>query len=265
MNFIFLRRAVCAGPVFVFGLGAFTSALSQSATEPPAKPSASAFPCPEKLTYRIEWHSVAAGTAVVQLSKSAPSNWQFDLNLQSAGFVTRLYKVLDTYKSVTTNHFCTLSTFLDAQEGKRHRQGQLTFQPAQHKVNYYEHDLVKNTTARKTLDIAPCTHDVVAALATLRALNLQPGKTAMLPVTDGKKMVNARVDAQAKENITVGGKTYSAIRYEAFLFDDVLYKRRGRLFIWTTDDADHLPVQMRVQLGFPIGTVTLELDKQEKM
>ncbi|HEY1213843.1 MAG TPA: DUF3108 domain-containing protein [Bryobacteraceae bacterium] len=265
MNFLFSRRAVCVGPVLVFGLVAFTSALSQQVTEAPAKQGASGFPCPEKLTYRIEWHSVAAGTAIVQLSKSAPSNWQFDLNLQSAGLVTRLYRVLDTYKSVTTSHFCTLSTSLDAQEGKRHRQAQLTFQPAQHKVNYYEHDLVKNTTERKALDIAPCTHDVVASLATLRALNLQPGKTAMLPVTDGKKMVNARVDAQAKENVTVGGKTYSAIRYEAFLFDNVLYKRKGRLFIWTTDDADRLPVQLRVQLGFPIGTVTLELDKQEKM
>jgi hypothetical protein len=253
-----LRRAVCAGPVLVFGLMAFSSAISQQVTEPPAKQSGSAFPCPEKLTYRIEWHSVAAGTAVVQLSKSAPNNWQFDLNLQSAGLVTRLYKVLDTYKSVTTSHFCTLSTFLDAQEGKRHRQTQLT-------VNYYEHDLVNNMTERKVLDIVPCTHDVVAALATLRALHFQPGKTAMLPVTDGKKMVNARIDAQAKENVTVGGKTYSAIRYEAFLFDNVLYKRKGRLFIWTTDDADRLPVQMRVQLGFPIGTVTLELDKQEKM
>jgi hypothetical protein len=141
----------------------------------------------------------------------------------------------------------------------------MTFQPAQRKVTYYEHDFVKNTTDRRTLDIEPCTHDVVGSLATLRALNLQPGKTAMLPVTDGKKMVNARVDAQAKENVTVGGKTYSVIRYEAFLFDNVLYKRRGRLLIWATDDAARLPIQMRVQLGFPVGTVTLALDRQEKM
>lgn len=248
----------------MIGLAASTSALSPQATEPPARMGAT-FPCPEKLTYRVEWHSVMAGTAVVQLSRTTPSNWQFDLNLQSAGLVTRLYKVMDTYKSVTTSHFCGQSTFLDAQEGKRHRQTQLTFQPVQRKVNYYEHDFVKNTTERKVLDIAPCTHDVVGSLATLRSLDLQPGKTAVLPVTDGKKMVNARVDAQAKENVTVGGKTYSAVRYEAFLFDNVLYKRKGRLFIWATDDADRLPVQLRVQLGFPIGNITLELDKQEKL
>ncbi len=42
-----------------------------------------------------------------------------------------------------------------------------------------------------------------------------------------------------------GGKTYPAIRYEAFVFDDVLYKRKGRLQVWITDDADRLPVMFR--------------------
>jgi hypothetical protein len=45
----------------------------------------------------------------------------------------------------------------------------------------------------------------------------------------------------------------------------VLYKRKGRLFIWLTDDADRTPVQLRFQLGFPIGTISLALDKQQKM
>jgi Protein of unknown function (DUF3108) len=96
-------------------------------------------------------------------------------------------------------------------------------------------------------------------------MNLEPGKSGTLPVTDGKKMVNARIDAQSRENITVGGKTYRTVRYEAFLFDNVLYKRKGRLFIWFTDDADRTPVQFRFQLGFPIGTISLQLDKQEKL
>lgn len=263
MSLLFLRRAICACTILLCGLSTFPSAAQQPAATPAAQ-SAAPFPAPEKLTYLIEWHGVNAGTAVIQLSRAAQNNWQFDLNLHSAGVVSRLYKVWDNYKVISTGHFCALSTFLDAQEGKRHHQTQLTFQTAQHKVDYYEHDLVKNTTVRKELNIAPCTHDVIGALATLRTIDLQPGKTAILPVTDGKKMVNARVAAQAKEKITVGSKTYQTIRYEAFLFDNVLYKRKGRLFLWATDDADRLPVQMRVQLAFPVGTILLQLEKQEK-
>ena len=265
MNFFFLRRTFCAFAALLCGLATFPAEGQQQQPSGTVVPPGIEHLAPsEKLTYLIEWHGVNAGTAVVQHAKIPQDNWQFNLDLESAGLVTRLYRVSDHYKMISTSHFCALSTFLDAQEGKRHRQSQMTFRTAQQKVDYQEHDLVKNTTTRKELSIGPCTHDVVGSLATLRTIDLQPGKTAIVPVTDGKKMVNARVDAQAKEKISVGNKSYQTIRYEAFLFDNVLYKRKGRLFIWITDDADRAPVQMRVQLGFPIGTIQLQLQKQEK-
>jgi hypothetical protein len=104
----------------------------------------------------------------------------------------------------------------------------------------------------------------VGALAAIRAMNLEIGKSDTLPITDGKKIVNARIDAQAKENIAIAGKAYHCIRYEAFLFDNVLYKRKGRLYIWLTDDPDRIPVQLRFHLGFPIGTISVALDKRQK-
>ena len=264
MNLFFPRGAACACTVLCFKLLLPNLAFTQQSAGS-AEGSVAKFPSPEKLTYQLQWHSVDAGTAVVQLSKAAADHWQIGLNLQSAGVVTRLYPVTDSYKVITTDHFCTLSTFLDAQEGKRHRQTQLTFQPVQHKVNFFERNFTKNTTAKSELNVAPCTHDVISSLAILRALHLQPGKTATLPITDGKKLVYAKVEAQAKENVNINGKTYSAIRNEAFLFNNVLYKRKGRLLIWITDDALRLPVQMRVQLNFPIGTITLELEKVEQL
>ena len=77
-------------------------------------------------------------------------------------------------------------------------------------------------------------------------------------------MAPDEIEAQANESISVGGKNYSTVRYEAFVFDDVLYKRKGRLLMWMTDDSEHLPVQFRLLLGFPIGTITVQLDKQQK-
>jgi hypothetical protein len=44
----------------------------------------------------------------------------------------------------------------------------------------------------------------------------------------------------------------------------VLYRRYGHLHIWLTDDARKLPVQIRVRLQFTIGTITLQLEKEEK-
>lgn len=225
----------------------------------------SKYPYPEKLTYRVEWRLITAGTAIVRLSPANPDGWQSTLNLESAGLVTRLYRVLDTYKAVSDQKFCAVSSVLDAQESKRHTVTRLTFANTRHKVEYDERDLLKNTTVKRELDIAPCTYEVAGALAALRATSLEPGKSVSFPITDGKKLAYGKIEAQGKESVNAGGKTYQTTRYEAFLFDNVLYRRKGRLFVWMTDDSDHLPVQFRVQLGFPIGTITLELEKQEKL
>jgi len=223
------------------------------------------FPCPEKLTYHIEWRLVDAGTAVVQQTRDGRQGWNIDLNLQSAGLVSRLYRVFDTYKVTTGERFCGSSAVLDAQEGKKHILTRLTFESSRKRVSYEEQDVAKGVTTKKEFDAPPCTYEVIGALAALRMMPPEPGKAMTVPVTNGKKLVFAKIEAEAKENVNVGGKNYSAIRYEAFLFDNVLYKRKGRLFIWMTDDPEHLPVQLQLHLGFPIGNITVQLDKEEKL
>lgn len=223
------------------------------------------FPYPEKLSYHVEWRFITAGSVTVELARDSAENWQTSLHLETTGLVTRLYKILDTYKASSDARFCGSSAYLDAEEGKRHNTTRLTFENSVHKVDYDERDLVKNSTEKKQMDIAPCTYEITGALASLRGMGLPPGKWATFPITDGKKMAHGKIEAQAKETVNVGGKNYSTVRYEAFLFDNVLYKRKGRLLIWMTDDADRIPVQFRLLMGFPIGTVTVELDKQQKM
>jgi hypothetical protein len=242
-------------------LAALTSLLCLSWVAPAQE---SKFPCPEKLSFRVEWHGITGGLATVTMTKPNADQWQTNLSLESAGMVARLYHVLDKYKTVTSSKFCGASTELDAQEGKHHKYSKLSFDAANHRVDYYEHDLLKNQEVRKQLDTPACTFEITGALEALRAMSLEPGKTITVPLTDGKKFANARIEAQAKENVTIDGKSYPTIRYEAFVFDNVLYKRKGRLQIWITDDAERLPVQMRMQVGFPVGTVNVELEKQEK-
>jgi hypothetical protein len=225
----------------------------------PPKP----FPYREKLEYSIEWRLITAGMAQIDVEPTGP-NWETKLNIESAGMVTRLYRVNDTYRALTNNQFCGIHATLDAEEGKRHRFSSLSFDGGKKKVAYEERDLVKNKTTQKTIDIAPCTHEIVGALSALRMMRVEPGKTVMLPITDGKKMVMARVEAQQKETIEIDKQKFQTIRYEAFLFDNVLYRRKGRLWVWMTDDASRLPVQIRVRLGFPIGNITLTLDKDER-
>ena len=221
------------------------------------------FPSPETLSYRIEWRMITAGAAKLQLER-AQQDWQINLNVQSAGLVTRLYRVDDHYKVLSTDRFCGESASFDSEEGKRHVKEAELFDNTKHKATFDIHDLTKNVQEHHELDIAPCTHEIIGALASLRLMKLDPGKSINVPIVNGKKMAYAKIEAQAKENITVDGKSYATTRYEAFIFDNVVFRRKGSLLFWLSEDAAHAPIQLRFQMGFPIGTITLELEKAEK-
>ena len=125
---------------------------------------------------------------MVEMSRGTPLDWETSLNLESAGLVSRLYRVSDKYRVTSNDRFCPSHSVLDAQEGKRHTLSRLTFDNTRHKVDYDERDLLKNSSLKRQLDIAPCTYDIVGALESLREMNLRPDKWATLPVTNGKKM-----------------------------------------------------------------------------
>jgi hypothetical protein len=220
----------------------------------------------ETLYYGVEWRLVRAGTAKLSwIPATAGRSPRINLELQSAGLVNALYRVSDAYAATLASGFCTSSVLLNAEEGRRRRETRITFDAEHGKASYLERDLVKNAVAaQKEIDIAPCTHDVIAGLYRLRAARLAPGQSMEFPVSDGKKFVKARVEAQAREQVKTPAGSYQTIRYEAFLFNDVLYKRTGRLFIWLTDDELRVPVQIRARLQFHVGTITLQLEKQER-
>jgi Protein of unknown function (DUF3108) len=240
-----------------------TSSFPAANAQAPAQ--ATRFPYAEKLTYGVEWRLLRAGSATIQLSRDErPKDWNFNLNIESSGFVSRVYRVLDSYKVTAQDGFCLSNATLDAQEGKKHSISNLQIDNSRREVIYDERDLIRNHSQRKELAVPPCTYEIVGALATLRTFDLEPGHSRVIPITDGKKFAQVKIEAQAKERINVGGKRYETTRYEAYLFDGVLYQRRGRLLVWISNDSDRLPVQFRLLLHFPIGTITVALEKQEK-
>jgi hypothetical protein len=221
----------------------------------------------ETLEYSVEWRLIPAGSAKLvwtALPHAPVAANELQLHMESAGLVSRLFHVNDDYTAMLGQNLCTENTFLTAREGNRNRETSVRYDPLLHKAEYSEKDLVKNTTTNNQVDIPPCVHDVIGALMMLRTLNLEPGRTAQLPVSDGKKFAQVRVDADRREDLSTPLGMRKTIRYEVFLFDNVIYKRSAHLHVWLTDDSQRLPVQVQVRLQFAIGTITLRLDKQSR-
>ena len=218
-------------------------------------------PSTERLTYDIEWRMIHAGTAVVDAQKTTAR-----LKLDSEGLVSTLFKVNDAYGVTYDEPFCATSSTLDAQEGKRHHETRVTFDRTNNRADAVERDVLKNAVLH-TYDVAipNCVHDVLGALISLRGLTLKPGQSATMPVSDGHHTAQVKVEAQDREELKTATSDYKTIRCETFLMNGVVYSRKGRVFVWLTDDEKRLPVQIQLRMSFPIGTVTLHLAKEEHL
>ena len=231
-----------------------------------ATPQAAGLASAEAFTYRVEWRLITGGRAWLQWSaiQQPHPGWQVKIRLESVGLVSKLYKVQDDYLASLNQGMCAVTVETTSNEGSRQRDAKITFDYRSKQASYLEHDRVKNAIlSAHEIDIPPCVHDVLGGLFFLRTLNLEPGQSASVPVSDGKKAVVAKVQAQQREEIKVPDGAYKTIRYEIFLFDNVLYHRSAHLYVWLSDDRRRLPVQIQVRMPITVGTITLELEKHE--
>jgi hypothetical protein len=231
----------------------------------PATNAAAAFPSKETLSYEVEWRLIYAGNALLaSYPEPAGAGWEVKLHLESGGLVSKLYHLDDNYVLQMDDHFCASRTDLNAMERNRHRETKVEYDRAKGKASYVELELPKNTVVKSSeVDIPACVSDILGGLYKLRTMRLELGHSDQLPLSDGKKTVLARVEAQAREPVKTKAGTFNTVRYEAFIFNGALYARKAQFWIWLTDDARRVPVQIRARMGFPVGSITLQMVKEE--
>jgi hypothetical protein len=234
---------------------------------PLASPQTASLPGKETLSYLIEWRLFNAGRAKLELDTLGQPHpgYQVKLRLDSTGIVSKLFKVEDDYLANLNPGYCAATLQMNIHEGSRLREAKVTFDPEAKRASYLERDRARNNAVflAKETEIPPCVHDVAGGLFFLRTLNLEPGQSTQVPVSDGKKSVMVKVEAQQREDVKTPLGTFKTIRYEVYLFNGALYQRSAHLNVWMTDDRRKLPVQIRVRMTFTIGTITLTLDKHE--
>jgi hypothetical protein len=82
------------------------------------------------------------------------------------------------------------------------------------------------------------------------------GQDFSFPLADATRTVTVTMKVEAKEEIKTPAGTFQTVRVEPTAEDGVV-KNRGNIWIWYTDDARHMPVQMRARLFW--GTITFHL------
>jgi len=213
----------------------------------------------ETYTYSAEWRIWNAGKITLGLSREGVES-RVTGTAESEGVVSMLYPVHDRFQALyDPKSFCSVSLRKHTEEGFHKRDTLISYNYARKKSVLDETNLKDNQAKHVENDIPGCVTDVLSGLMYLRSLPLIPGTSYTFPLNDGGKTVDVTAKVEAKETIKVPAGTFQTIRVSPEGVGPV--KSKGRIWIWYTDDARRIPVQMRGKMFW--GTLTLKLEKIE--
>jgi hypothetical protein len=213
----------------------------------------------ETLTYDVTWSIFPAGEVTATLKQvdgSSPETYEVITRARSQGVVSLLYKVQNEFHSVfDPRTFCSEEIHKKVNEGSRHKDTRIVFDSARRLAILDELDLSKPDAPPKHAEneIPACVTDVITAFYYVRGQPLHVGEQIRLPINDGAKTYDVGVEVQAREQIQTPLGTRFAFRVEPKVFGG-LYKRKGRMLVWFSDDEQRLP--LRIKASMPVGTIT---------
>jgi hypothetical protein len=244
-----------------------SSAVKNAAAEP--------FAVGETLTYEAKWSkSLLRGIDVADLNFKiikAPDGGGNRLLFQgeaiSKGTLMKIARFSFLQKidsTVDANNFRILHTIRRDEQKDRIRDGEAQFDYKSNRVVYREIDPNNPERAPRTITspLETATHDLLSAVYFLRRQPLAVGKDFELSVSDSGVVYQIPVKVVAREQLkTVIGKVWT-LRVEPEVFGDRrLVPGEGKMIIWFTDDARHLPVRSQIQAD--IGKIEIKLKQAE--
>ena len=172
-----------------------------------------------------------------------------------------VFPVVDRFQSgfdVQTG--CSTGFNKQIQEGRRKIASDLAFDYQHGKQTQNERNLVKGTATHKDANVPACVTDSLSAIFYEQSQPITPGQTTYFPLADSMRTVTVGMKAEIREQVKTPAGTFQTIKVEATA-DEGVVKNRGHIWIWYTDDARHLPVQIQARLLW--GTITFHLQSIE--
>lgn len=205
--------------------------------------------------------------AINKSTDKTPSQWKFSVTAKSKGILTSIFRinVNDLFTSfVNKNDFNVTKTVKVIDEGKKHREMVADFDQNKQKVRWIDTDLKTQKVVRsKENPSLSWVTDIVNGWYVMRAQPLTIGKTFAFPLADEGETYEIEVDALEKESLETDFGKFATVKLEMKIFNGKYIRRKGRLFLWVTDDSRHVPLRAQIKSSF--GTVTATLTEMKNV
>lgn len=210
----------------------------------------------EKLTFDINYGFINAGTATMEVTdlieyEGRPC-YQIVTIARSNDFFSTFYKVEDRAESILDAVGMFSWRFeKNLKEGKYRSDRQYSFDQVNHTA-FYNGD---------TIEVAPYVQDALSLMYYTRVVELEVGRSIFVDnFVDGRKFTT-EVKVIKKERIKVDAGTFDCIVVEPIMKSVGVFKHKGKLKVWLTDDRLRLPVLMKSKVM--VGSISAELTEYE--
>jgi hypothetical protein len=219
------------------------------------------FPIGLTYVYSGEWRVFNAGIATLRMEQAGREN-RIVAAADAAGTVSVLYHVHDRLESFfDPTTFCSHNTSRHIEEGFRRVESNISFDYQRGKAVLDHKNIKKKESKHEEHDIPGCVTDMLSSIYYVASLPLHLAKTYSFPINDGGETVTVMVHVEAREQVKTPAGTFNTIRIQPETSSPLL-RNKGKIWIWYSDDAARVPVQMRARLSW--GTLTFYLLRIEK-
>jgi len=215
-----------------------------------AQPGIQALQTGETLTYDVSWSKMlTAGTAVLETREELLPNGKpvlkFLVTGRSAGIVDMVYPVYDTVQSIFDPQIMkSLSYKMDQNYNHKTRRLNMVFDHSR-KIALS----TLNDDAPKTLEIPEQVLDGLSFLYYLRTLDeFTIGKVIAINVLDVDKIWSVEVSTLGREIVKTPAGEFSTIKIKTHPLYKGVFRNKGDVYIWFTDDSRKVPVLMKSTL-----------------
>lgn len=232
-----------------------------------------AFRVGEKLTFKVRYGIIKAGQATMEVKErvklpDSSEAYHIISTARSSGAFDIFYKVRDSVQT-----FLDVNGFFSRRFKKQLREGGYKYDlfvdyDQRHgianvqTIRYYNEEPLR-VKKKETfqLKVPAYVLDVLAAFYYVRTQELRVGEPIYMTNHDNKKVYDLQVIIQRKERVKVKAGKFNCIVISPRLRGEAIFKQKGELWIWLTDDQYKIPVQMKSKVV--VGSITTELIKIE--
>ncbi|MDR0518087.1 MAG: DUF3108 domain-containing protein [Fibromonadaceae bacterium] len=215
----------------------------------------------ETLDYKISYGFISAGNARMLVRETKNAN---ELEIISRAWHSSSFKLLsvnDTVRSTVSADSLMPKVFNQKISEGSYTRNALTVYNFETKRASIKDTAYKASELRHGKDTV-ITLDgnercILSAFYLARTLNLKPGDTAYFNAIGGVKKYKLKVICHKRETISTAFGKKNCLVIEPIIQGDGLFKAKGKLTIWLTDDEKRLPVLMKSEIA--IGSIKATL------